>query len=165
MIMLLLNVIKLIPMKLFTSPLTRVMAIALVIAFTSCTKDNEPADQIYDIRGTATAVNAQTSDAAYGNITGGYSATYKKIAFNINWYNLGSKATGSSLRFDNGQSNEVVKTFTVTEGTTTGLTAGEMLLTNEQATKLLNGEWEYTVNTIDHPEGELVGKMNVLRTQ
>jgi hypothetical protein len=155
----------LILMKLFTSPLTRVMAMAFVIAITSCTKDSVTNDVIFDIRGTSSPVNPQNSNAAYGNIIGGYSATNNKIAFNINWYNLSSRATGSSLRFDNGQAEEVIKTFTVTEGTTTGLTAGEMQLTDEQVKQLLNGEWFYTVNTVNHPEGELVGKMQVLRTQ
>lgn len=152
-------------MKLFTIPLTRVMALSLLIAITSCSKEDEPADVIYDIRGTAQAVNAQSSTSAYGNIIGGYSATYKKIAFNINWYNLGTKATGTSLQFDNGQGRQVVKTFSVTEGTTTGLTAGEMQLTEDQEKHLLNGGLFYTVNTVEHPEGELLGKMQVLRTQ
>ena len=152
-------------MKFFTNSHTRVMAIAFVMSFAACTKDKEPNDQIFDIRGNATSVSMQNNDAAYGNITGGYSATYKKIAFNINWYNLSDKATGSSLGIYDGRTVEVIKTFPVTEGTTTGLTAADMQLSDEQATKLSNGEWVFMVNTVDHPEGELQGKMLLIRTQ
>jgi len=152
-------------MKLFTNSLTRIAAISFLVAFTSCTKDNEPADVVYDIRGNTPAVSSGVNINAYANFTGGYSATYKKVAFNINWYNIAGKVTGTSLAVDSEGSLEVIKNFGVTEGAGSGLTASDMMLTKEQETKLLNGEWVFTVNTVDHPAGELVGKMQVIRTQ
>ena len=154
-------------MKIHTLPMQRLLALTLVvIAFTSCSKEKSPEDLVYDIRGTASAVNQQNNTGAYGNIYGGFSASSNKIAFNINWYNLGTKATGTSIHMNDANGNDiVVKEFFVTEGTTTGLTAGEMNLSEEQVVRLLNGDWSYSVNTVDHPNGELVGKMRVSRSQ
>ena len=153
-------------MKILTLPMQRLLALTLVVAFSSCSKEKSPQDVIYDVRGTASSVNLQNSTGAYGNIFGGFSTTGKKIAFKINWYNLGTSATGTSIRMNDANGNDiVVKQFPVTEGTTAGLTAGEMNLSEEQAIRLLNGDWSYSVNTVDHPDGELRGKMQVSRSR
>lgn len=137
----------------------------LVMFFCSCTKDT-PKDVIYVIRGNAEpAVAATTSSPAFGTINGGYSATYKKIAFNINWYNLSSAPTGTSFYFGDPGGTGKIKSFAVTEGNRNGLTASEMFLTDSQVQSLLNGNWYYSVNTEDHPTGEITGKLMVLKTE
>jgi hypothetical protein len=132
----------------------------------SCSKKDDQQDVILVIRGNAGTEAPATPSVACGTIYGGYSALYKKLAFNINWSDLSSEPTGSSFYFVNGlRAGDLVKTFSVTEGSKKGLTAGAMILSDEQAAELLNGNWYYTVNTVDFPAGEIRGKVEVVKTQ
>lgn len=132
----------------------------------SCSKKDDQQDIILVIRGNAETEASATPSIAYGTIYGGYSSLYKKLAFNINWSDLSSEPTGSSFYFANGLlAGSLVKTFQVTEGSKKGLTAGDMILSDEQAAELLNGNWYYTVNTVNFPDGEIRGKVEVVKTQ
>ena len=132
----------------------------------SCSKKDDRQDVILVIRGNAETEASSTSSVAYGTIYGGYSALYKKLAFNIDWTDLSSEPTSSSFYFANGlRAGGLVKTFPVTEGSKNGLTAGDMILSDEQAAELLNGNWYYTVNTVNFPAGEIKGKVEVVKTQ
>ncbi|MES2646488.1 MAG: CHRD domain-containing protein [Bacteroidota bacterium] len=145
-----------------------VFFLVLALSFlVGCSKQKEDLDVIYIVRGNAEAqVSASDNSVAFGNIYGGYSATYKKLAFNINWQNLESAPTGSEFYLVSAFGDvSLVKKFAVTEGNFNGLTAGEIYLNDEQAASLLNGNWYYTVTTIDHPEGEIKGKVTVVKTQ
>lgn len=141
-----------------------VLCFISAIIFSSCTKKDNAVDFIYVLRGTADLQikDSSLSKTSYGTIYGGYSATNKKMAFNINWVNLSSAATGASFHLERSlRADSIVKIFPVTEGNFTGLAAGEMFLNEEEAASLLNGKWFYTVNTVDHPNGELTGKIYV----
>ena len=152
-------------MTIITPLKTTFISLIALLVFSSCSKKDNPADIIYVIRGTAEAQVSgnPVSSNGYGNITGGYSITNNKLAFNVNWVNLGSAPTGTSFYLEGSvaQGNAAI-VFPVTEGSkSTGLTAGEMSLTEEQASSLLNGSWYYTINTVDHPNGELKGRVQV----
>jgi hypothetical protein len=140
----------------------------ILTVLVGCSKQKEDLDIIYIVRGNAEAqISSADNNVAFGNIYGGYSATYKKLAFNINWQNLTSAPTGSAFYVGDGTGGgtSLVKKFAVTEGDFDGLTAGEIFLSEEQASSLLNGNWYYTVNTVDHPDGEIKGKVTVVKTQ
>jgi len=132
-------------------------------AFSSCSKKNQLVDEIYLIRGNAEpqTVNGSNESKAYGTIYGGYSPKNKKIAFNITWNELSSTPTGSCFYLE----DNLEKVFPVTEGNLSGLTAGEMYLSNDQANELVKGNWSYSVNTINYPDGEIKGKMEITAPQ
>ncbi|CAN5648255.1 hypothetical protein BH10BAC3_BH10BAC3_14890 [soil metagenome] len=150
----------------FTPIKTLAICLVFLVCLTACSKKDGIQDEILLVRGNAETEASATPSVAFGTIYGGYSSLYKKLAFNINWADLSSEPTGSSFYFANGLlAGRLVKTFQVTEGSKKGLTAGDMILSDEQAAELLNGNWYYTVNTLNFPDGEIRGKVEVVKTQ
>jgi hypothetical protein len=129
-------------------------ALLFMILLTACSKKDDPITDFYVVTGTATSVY---NDSSYAIILGGYNAGSKKMAFNVNWHHAGGLATGTSFRTAGGSG--LLKTFGVTEPGVNGLAAGDMILTADEAALLLAGKVLYTVNTLEHPDGEIAGKV------
>ena len=154
--------------KIFSHPVMFIFGLGVLLFFFSCNKEKDDNDKIYTISGVAEPEYSSTVEAkAFGAIYGGYSAKYKKLAFNITWQDLGSEPKGSAFYFAGGlRADSVIKIFPVTEGNQlSGLTAGEIYITDEQAAELMNGAWSYSVNTVDHPNGEIKGKVLLVKNQ
>jgi hypothetical protein len=152
----------------FTHLQVAFVGLSFLLLFQSCSKEKDDNDDIYVITGNANSNAAGAPEAkAFGAISGGYSARYKKVAFNIVWKDLSSAPKGSAFYFAGAlQADSVIKIFPVTEGNDrSGLTAGEMFITDEQASELMNGKWTYSVNTSGHPHGEIKGRVILSRSQ
>lgn len=129
----------------------------------SCTKKEEKST-ILVVKGMATHTGSLHAESnAIGAISGGYSVQDRKLIFNISWANLESQPTGTTFYTGQYPDSENQVLFPVTEGNTSGLTAGELHMTNEQANDLLSGKWMYTINSRNHPNGELIGSIIIVR--
>ncbi len=147
--------------------------IAIIPAFiffaaaSGCTKEKNT-DEIYVISGEADSheINPSANTDAIGTLSGIYSVVDRKIAFNICWNNLGSEATVPCFYTEPTLTGyAMMKKLPLTEPGKKGLCASQLYLTEEEAKSLENGEWYFTVCTVDHKDGEIRGKISVSKNQ
>jgi hypothetical protein len=88
------------------------------------------------------------------------------MTYTSNWSGLtGAPTTGGFYTGASGITGVAVGTPWTFESnaTGTGNTSGTMMLTSDQATQLLNGNWYYSYGTTTNPNGEIRGQITAAR--
>ena len=147
-----------------------VMAFVAVslLAFTSCSKDdddnNNNDNRTFTLSGNANGTNMVPAVTGNGTatITGTYNASNNTMTYTTNWNGLSGVATsGGFYTAAAGQNGTIIGspwTFNTTTDNANSL-SGQMTLTDDQETQLLNGNWYYTIGTAMNTNGEVRGQI------
>jgi hypothetical protein len=140
-----------------------------IITLCSCHKNYQDGDLhtgVYTINGNASGsqmVPAVTVSGS-GKISGTYNTHNNVITWTVNWSNLTSPPTSASFYSGapgtNGKAMGTPWTLTFqSELTNTDSASGVMVLTPDQAEKLINGDWYFTMGTTSNATGEIRGQI------
>jgi CHRD domain len=144
------------------------LCIAVSMFVISCKKDDNDMNnnaKTYNVAANASGsqVVPAVTTTANSTLTGTYNSGTNKLQYNISW--TGLAATASSVDFfgpaDPGANASGAAQFnlTITTPGMDGNANGEITLTDQQETDLLNGKWYYTVSNATYTSGEIRGQL------
>ena len=149
--------------------IVRVIVTLLVFscAVISCNEelaDNKP----YTLSGDASGSQVVPSVAATGSgtLSGTYNPRSRVLTYSSSWSGLtGPPSSGGFYNGASGTAGPAVgDPFAIAGGLyTTGSANGAMVLSDEQVTQLISGNWYYTYKTVANPGGEVRGQVSVTR--
>lgn len=138
-----------------------------VFALTGCKKDknDEPDNRPYTLTGNATGdqvVPAVTGEGT-GTFTGTYHPDTRKLTYTTTWNGLsGAPTSGGFYTGARGAAGTAAgDPWTIGSGWTgAGTTTGEMTLTSQQGSDLINGNMYYSLGTAENTAGEIRGQIS-----
>jgi len=145
------------------------VAIAGMLAFSSCDKEDDDNDNIkgakYSLSGTASGtqeVPAVTTTAS-GSLTGSYDTVSKSLIYSINWTGLSGDATmahfhGPALA---GEIAPPIETLTITTNGMAGIATDTITASAALHAALMAGKVYYNVHTAANPDGEIRSQVNL----
>lgn len=146
--------------------------LALAVSGTVVSCDDDDDDDMsaanYTISGSANGSQVVPSVAGTGtgNITGTYNPGTRQLNYTTTWTGLtGAPTSGGFYNGASGTNGTMMGdawTFDAA-ATGTGTRTGSMILTDEQATALTNGNWYYGYGTTANTNGEVRGQITATR--
>jgi len=131
----------------------------------SCNKDKDTnTNTTYNISGNANSsqVVPSVSDSASGSISGTYHTNTRVLAYTMTWTNLTGAPTMAAFYTGASGTNGTIIGGNLSLGsglTATGTFSGNLMLTQDQETQLLTGNWYYIIGTSAHATGEIRGQI------
>ncbi|HEY8398994.1 MAG TPA: CHRD domain-containing protein [Flavihumibacter sp.] len=152
----------------------RVLPVVLAsgILFASCSKDDDDKEEVdnrpYTVTGNAsgTQMVPAVEGEGTGTLNGTYSPATREFIYTSSWSNLSGAPTAASFYSGaSGANGTAVGTpwDLGTEPGNSGSITDTLMLTQEQGTELLGGNWYYTFGTTDNPNGEVRGQLSATR--
>ena len=138
---------------------TSILSLSSLFLFSSCDKDDENTNGIYQINATlngASVVPANSSTGT-GSVTGTYNSKDNVLTYNASWNGLTGTAT--SGHFHSTASGTPLRVFTIVGASASGVTP----LTEEEEKDLLEGKWYVDLHTGTYPNGEVRGQVSATK--
>jgi hypothetical protein len=141
------------------------IALTTVVAFSSCDKDDDDNDNMYSLTGNASGSQVVPSVSGTGsaNITGTYNSNTRALSYTSTWTGLSGAPTSAGFYTGAAGTSGIAagSPWTLSTPGTSGTYSSSMVLTEDQATQLRNGNWYYSYGTAAHSGGEVRGQMTV----
>lgn len=156
--------------KVFSLPrkfllISSVVAMSALILSSCDKKDNNDNNKTtYSISGNASGSQMMpaVSDSGKASISGTYDASTRVLNYTTTWTNLTGAPTSAAFYAGASGANGTMVGSNWNMGTGlngTGTYTGQVTLTADQASQLLNGGWYYVISTSSNPNGEVRGQI------